>query len=139
MRFAHPVKEPAGRRTSSGIGADRSLGGERLVADRYPPDPVFRAAATRRPTSSAHWSRHQRPARVDGIAHDGDNSEQICRTVVESDLVVADVGGNPHAMYELGLRHITDKPAIPLGEVGQLPFGIASIRTIEEPRATRWP
>jgi hypothetical protein len=76
---------------------------------------------------------------VDGIAHAGDISEQICRTVVESDSVVADVSGNPNAMYEPGLRHVTGKPVLPLGEVGQLFFGIASIRPIEEPRATRWP
>ncbi|NEA99104.1 hypothetical protein [Streptomyces sp. SID13726] len=69
--------------------------------------------------------------RADGIAHAGDINEQICRYVVESDLVVADVsGGNPNVMYELGLRHITGKPTIHIGEQGQLPFDIASIRTI---------
>lgn len=73
--------------------------------------------------------------RADGIAHAGDINEQICRYVVESDLVVADVsGGNPNVMYELGLRHITGKPTIHIGEVGQLPFGIASIRTIHYER-----
>lgn len=74
--------------------------------------------------------------RADGIAHAGDIYEQICRYVVESDLVVADVsGGNPNVMYELGLRHITGKPTIHIGEVGQLPFDIASIRTIHYERA----
>ncbi|MEV2213364.1 hypothetical protein AB0H86_18230 [Streptomyces sp. NPDC050997] len=74
--------------------------------------------------------------RADGIAHAGDINEQICRYVVESDLVVADVsGGNPNVMYELGLRHITGKPTIHIGEVGQLPFDIASIRTIHYERA----
>ncbi|MFF7449384.1 MULTISPECIES: hypothetical protein [unclassified Streptomyces] len=73
--------------------------------------------------------------RADGIAHAGDINEQICRYVVESDLVVADVsGGNPNVMYELGLRHITGKPTIHIGEVGQLPFDIASIRTIHYER-----
>lgn len=73
--------------------------------------------------------------RADGIAHAGDINEQICRYVVESDLVVADVsGGNPNVMYELGLRHITGKPTIHIGESGQLPFDIASIRTIRYQR-----
>lgn len=73
--------------------------------------------------------------RADGIAHAGDINEQICRHVVESDLVVADVsGGNPNVMYELGLRHITGKPTIHIGEAGQLPFDIASIRTIRYQR-----
>ncbi|WP_399933782.1 hypothetical protein [Streptomyces kanamyceticus] len=74
--------------------------------------------------------------RADGIAHAGDINEQICRHVIESDLVIADVsGGNPNVMYELGLRHITGKPTIHIGEVGQLPFDIASIRTIRYQRA----
>lgn len=74
--------------------------------------------------------------RADGIAHAGDINEQICRHVVESDLVVADVtGGNPNVMYELGLRHITGKPTIHIGEAGQLPFDIASIRTIRYQRS----
>ncbi|MFI9024902.1 hypothetical protein [Streptomyces sp. NPDC053560] len=74
--------------------------------------------------------------RADGIAHAGDINEQICRHVVESDLVIADVsGGNPNVMYELGLRHITGRPTIHVGEYGQLPFDIASIRTIRYQRA----
>ncbi|MDB1090142.1 hypothetical protein PJ985_21535 [Streptomyces sp. ACA25] len=73
--------------------------------------------------------------RADGIAHAGDINEQICRHVVESYLVVADVsGGNPNVMYELGLRHITGKPTIHIGEAGQLPFDIASIRTVRYQR-----
>ncbi|MEV4926372.1 hypothetical protein [Streptomyces roseoverticillatus] len=74
--------------------------------------------------------------RADGIAHAGDINEQICRHVIESDLVIADVsGGNPNVMYELGLRHVTGKPTIHIGEAGQLPFDIASIRTIRYQRA----
>ncbi|WP_380282017.1 hypothetical protein [Kitasatospora purpeofusca] len=74
--------------------------------------------------------------RADGIAHAGDINEQICRHVIDSDLVIADVsGGNPNVMYELGLRHIIGKPTIHIGEAGQLPFDIASIRTIRYQRA----
>ncbi|MFJ5927789.1 hypothetical protein ACIQF6_34860 [Kitasatospora sp. NPDC092948] len=74
--------------------------------------------------------------RADGIANAGDINEQICRYIIESDLVVADVsGGNPNVMYELGIRHIIGKPTIHIGEVGQLPFDIAPIRTIQYRRS----
>lgn len=73
--------------------------------------------------------------RADGIASPGDINEQICRHVIESDLVVADVsGGNPNVMYELGLRHLGGRPVIHIGEDGQLPFDIASVRTIKYQR-----
>ncbi|MCQ8774067.1 hypothetical protein [Streptomyces telluris] len=69
--------------------------------------------------------------RADRITHAGDIHEQICRHVLQDDLVIADVtGGNPNVMYELGLRHVTGKPTIHIGEHGQLPFDIAPIRTI---------
>ncbi|MFJ5608158.1 hypothetical protein ACIQCJ_01990 [Streptomyces sp. NPDC093221] len=70
--------------------------------------------------------------RADRISHAGDINEQICRHVLQDDLVIADVtGGNPNVMYELGLRHVTGKPTIHIGEHGQLPFDIAPIRTIQ--------
>lgn len=69
--------------------------------------------------------------RAEGIRQAGDIHEQICRYVIQSDLVIADVsGGNPNVMYELGVRHVTGKPTIHIGEWGQLPFDIASVRTI---------
>ncbi|MFJ1791676.1 hypothetical protein [Kitasatospora griseola] len=74
--------------------------------------------------------------RADGIDAAGDITEQICRYILHSDLVVADVsGGNPNVMYELGLRHLIGKPTIHIGEADQLPFDIASIRTILYTRA----
>ncbi|PJN28199.1 hypothetical protein [Kitasatospora sp. CB02891] len=74
--------------------------------------------------------------RADRIDAAGDINEQICRYILHSDLVVADIsGGNPNVMYELGLRHLTGKPTIHIGEAGQLPFDIASIRTIQYTRA----
>ncbi|BAJ26635.1 MULTISPECIES: hypothetical protein [Kitasatospora] len=73
--------------------------------------------------------------RADGIASPGDINEQICRHVINSDLVVADVsGGNPNVMYELGLRHLGGRPIIHIGEDGQLPFDIASVRIIRYQR-----
>ncbi|MGW7516940.1 hypothetical protein ACWGJ2_15240 [Streptomyces sp. NPDC054796] len=74
--------------------------------------------------------------RADRISRAGDINEQICRHVLQADIVIADVsGGNPNVMYELGLRHITGKPTIHIGEHGQLPFDIAPIRTIRYSRS----
>ncbi|KOG58314.1 hypothetical protein ADK75_02495 [Streptomyces virginiae] len=72
------------------------------------------------------------PVRSDGIAEAGEITDQICRRVLQDDLVIADVGGgNPNVMYELGLRHATGKPVIHIGEHGRLPFDISPIRTIQ--------
>ncbi|MBL0777368.1 hypothetical protein G6541_08410 [Streptomyces albidoflavus] len=71
------------------------------------------------------------PVRADQISLAGEMTEQICRLLVEADLVIADVsGGNANVMYELGVRHATGKPTIHLGEYGQLPFDISLVRTI---------
>ncbi|MFD9865588.1 hypothetical protein [Streptomyces alboflavus] len=71
------------------------------------------------------------PVRADRISSAGELTEQICRHVLQSDFVIADVsGGNANVMYELGLRHLVGKPAIHIGEHGQLPFDISLIRTI---------
>ncbi|MFJ9952561.1 hypothetical protein [Kitasatospora sp. NPDC091207] len=72
------------------------------------------------------------PVRADQISHTGEITEQICRRLLESELVIADVsGGNPNVMYELGLRHTTGRPVVHLGEFDRLPFDIAPIRTIK--------
>ncbi|MEU8822314.1 hypothetical protein [Streptomyces sp. NPDC048636] len=71
------------------------------------------------------------PVRADRIAHAGELTEQICRQLIEADLVIADVsGGNANVMWELGVRHAMGKPTIHLGEYGQLPFDISMVRTI---------
>lgn len=71
------------------------------------------------------------PVRADGIADTGEITEQICRHVLQDDIVIADLtGGNANVTYELGIRHLTGKPIIHLGEHGQLPFDLSLIRTI---------
>ncbi|MEU6567862.1 hypothetical protein [Streptomyces parvulus] len=71
------------------------------------------------------------PIRADGIADTGEITEQICRHVLQDDIVIADLtGGNANVTYELGIRHLTGKPIIHLGEHGQLPFDLSLIRTI---------
>ncbi|MFC5015680.1 hypothetical protein ACFPRC_12415 [Streptomyces lienomycini] len=71
------------------------------------------------------------PVRADGIADSGEITEQICRHVLQDDIVIADLtGGNANVTYELGIRHLTGKPIIHIGEHGQLPFDLSLIRTI---------
>ncbi|MFD7585447.1 hypothetical protein ACFV84_08490 [Kitasatospora sp. NPDC059811] len=71
------------------------------------------------------------PLRADQIQQAGEITEQICRHVLQSDIVIADVtGGNANVMYELGLRHTTGRLTIHIGEHGLLPFDISPIRTI---------
>lgn len=71
------------------------------------------------------------PVRADGIADPGEITEQICRHVLQDDIVIADLtGGNANVTYELGIRHLTGKPIIHIGEHGQLPFDLSQIRTI---------
>lgn len=72
------------------------------------------------------------PVRADKIDESGEITEQICQSLRDDDLVIADVtGGNPNVMYELGLRHTKNKLTIQIGEKGKLPFDIAAIRTIQ--------
>ncbi|MYS23601.1 hypothetical protein GA0115240_15425 [Streptomyces sp. DvalAA-14] len=71
------------------------------------------------------------PVRADGIADSGEITEQICRHLLQDDIVIADLtGGNANVTYELGIRHLTGKPIIHIGEHGQLPFDLSQIRTI---------
>jgi hypothetical protein len=76
--------------------------------------------------------------RADGIARVGEITEQIFRHLAEDEVVIADVsGGNPNVMYELGLRHTTGLLTIQIGEYGQLPFDVNTIRTIQFSRSDR--
>ena len=72
------------------------------------------------------------PVRADRISQPGEITEQAFIRIRDDDLVIADVtGGNPNVMYELGLRHTTDKLTIQIGERERLPFDITVIRTIQ--------
>lgn len=72
------------------------------------------------------------PTRADSIDAPGEITEQVCRLIRYSDIVIADVtGGNANVMYELGLRHTTGRPTIQIGECGRLPFDVRAIRTIQ--------
>jgi hypothetical protein len=71
------------------------------------------------------------PVRADMIAEPGEITDQVCRRLRDEDIVIADVtGGNANVLYELGLRHTTNKLTVQLGEKGKLPFDITVVRTI---------
>lgn len=71
------------------------------------------------------------PIRSDQISEPGDITEQILRRIRDSTVVIADLtGANANVMYELGLRHSRPRLTIQIGELGSLPFDVASIRTI---------
>lgn len=76
------------------------------------------------------------PVRADALARAGELNEQIFRRLRDDDVVIADLtGANPNVMYELGLRHTKNKLTVQIGEYGQLPFDVASIRTIQFSRS----
>ncbi len=70
--------------------------------------------------------------RADEISEPGTINLQVIRRIVSSELVVADLTGtNPNVMYELAIRHASQKPVIlMLASGASIPFDIASERTI---------
>ncbi len=71
------------------------------------------------------------PYRADDISDAGEIPEQIFEALRDEQLVIADLtGANPNVMYELGVRHVTGRCTIQIGEKGRLPFDVSTIRTI---------
>lgn len=69
--------------------------------------------------------------RADEIHEMGEIPEQVIRMLRDTPIVIADVTrANANVMYELGIRHTTGKLTIPIGQKGQLPFDVSTIRTI---------
>lgn len=69
--------------------------------------------------------------RADAISRPGELTDQIFRALRDAPVVIADVtDGNSNVMYELGLRHSRDAITLQVGEKGQLPFDVSTIRTI---------
>ncbi|MDN3309572.1 hypothetical protein QWJ90_01370 [Microbacterium oryzae] len=73
------------------------------------------------------------PVRSDKITETGEIPDQIFTYLRDADVVIADLShANPNVMYELGLRHSrAGKITIQVGEYGQLPFDVTTIRTIQ--------
>lgn len=58
--------------------------------------------------------------------------DSLIKDILSADLVVADLSGlNPNVIYELGIRHVSRKPAILVAATGTVnPFNIFGFRTI---------
>jgi len=70
--------------------------------------------------------------RADDDDTPGSIADAVIIDVLDADLVVADLTGfNPNAFYELGLRHMTEKPTVHIiAENVKLPFDNYAQRTI---------
>lgn len=70
--------------------------------------------------------------RADDDKSPGIVTEGIVNKIIDADLVIADLHGhNPNVMYELAIRHATDKPLIQMIEIGEaIPFDIGGLNTI---------
>lgn len=70
--------------------------------------------------------------RADHMTNPGSITEQVINAVIDSDLVIADLSErNPNAYYELGIRHVVQKPTIHVIAVGQeIPFDNRDSRAI---------
>jgi hypothetical protein len=72
--------------------------------------------------------------RADKIATPGMIDSQVITSVLDADLVIADLTRqNPNAFYELALRHMAEKPIIHLihkSETKLIPFDVAPYRTV---------
>ncbi len=71
--------------------------------------------------------------RADKIATPGRIDAQVITALLEAELVIADLTSlNPNAFYELGIRHMAQKPIIHMHLEGQkIPFDVASFRSIK--------
>ena len=73
-----------------------------------------------------------RVVRADEVSEAGLITDQILRYLTESHVVVADLTNlNANVMYELGIRHAVQLPALQVQRVGErLPFDISWYRTV---------
>lgn len=71
--------------------------------------------------------------RADKLAKPGIITNQIIESIVEADLVVADLTEkNPNVFYELAIRHGLQKPFIHIIDSSEkIPFDIAGVRAIQ--------
>jgi hypothetical protein len=68
--------------------------------------------------------------RADKIAEPGMIDAQIIRYLIDADLVIADLSAlNPNAFYEIGIRHMVQKPIIHMQLVeDKIPFDVSLYR-----------
>lgn len=76
--------------------------------------------------------------RADKISEPGRIDAQVISALLDSDLVVADLTTlNPNAFYEIGIRHMVQKPIIHVHLEGErIPFDVGMFRSIKFSRRT---
>lgn len=74
--------------------------------------------------------------RADGITEPGMIDAQVITNLINADIVIADLTNlNPNVFYEIGLRHMTQKPIIHMHEHGQrIPFDVSLYRSFRYSR-----
>ncbi|MGM5002927.1 hypothetical protein AB8A05_29660 [Tardiphaga sp. 538_B7_N1_4] len=85
-----------------------------------------------KPTFSTNFKDYK-VVRADEISQPGMVDSQVISSVIEADLVIADLSTkNANAFYELGIRHLLQKPVIHMFRRNELPpADIAAYRGIE--------
>jgi len=70
--------------------------------------------------------------RADELASPDMINDKVMEAIFNSEMAVADLTGhNPNVFYELGLRHMAEKPVIHIAQIGtKLPFDNAGVTTI---------
>ncbi len=76
--------------------------------------------------------------RADKISIPGMIDAQVIGHLLDADLVIADLSGtNPNAFYEIGIRHMVEKPIIHMHLEGdEIPFDVSLYRAIPFSRRT---
>jgi hypothetical protein len=71
--------------------------------------------------------------RADKLSQPGLIDTQVITHLLNDDLVIADITTlNPNAFYEIGIRHMAQKPIIHMHKAGEkIPFDISAYRSIE--------
>jgi hypothetical protein len=70
--------------------------------------------------------------RADRLSHPGLIDAQVIHRLLTAEIVIADLTGlNPNVFYEIGIRHMAQKPIIHMHEIGQsIPFDVSLYRSI---------
>lgn len=71
--------------------------------------------------------------RADKINAPGLIDVQIIDYLLNSDLVIADITGlNPNVFYEIGIRHVINRPIVHINAVGEaIPFDVSLFRSVQ--------
>lgn len=78
-----------------------------------------------------------RVERADKLAQPGLIDAQVINKLLNAEIVIADLTGvNPNAFYEIGIRHMAQKPIIHMHQAGErIPFDVSLYRSIKYSRA----